>query len=159
MSLTATCDYCAEEFEAEREYCPKCGKSLPRELKATLVIEQLEPDCSKCHGTCCRALAFDWPHYKKPAGERCKNLSEDNRCNIWSQLEQEGFTECRSYTCYGAGQSVAGLIEERHPDTWRTDPVIQNGEMNIFQKVYTELYTDIRKQKPPVGDIGKLKPE
>ena len=156
MTQTATCEYCSTVFETEREYCPTCGKQVPKETKATLVIEQFEPDCGQCHGTCCKALAFDWPHYKKLAGEPCKNLDEDFKCRIWEQLEQEGYTECRSYTCFGAGQTVAKLFEEQHPETWHSDAHIQNAEMAIFQKVYAGIHADILKQEVPVGNIDDL---
>ena len=153
MSDTATCEYCSGIFEAAREFCPKCGKQLPQEIKATLVIEQFAPDCSKCHGLCCKALAFDWPHYKKNAGVPCKHLTDDFTCDNWGQLEADGFVECRSYDCYGAGQTVSKLLEEQHPNTWRTDERIQEAEMVIFQKVYTELFEDINKKSPRVGNL------
>ena len=159
MISTATCDYCQETFESERAYCPKCGKQNPKEIKASLVIEQFEPDCSNCHGLCCKSLAFDWPHYKKPAGTPCKNLTDDFQCGIWNSLEDEGFSECRSYNCYGAGQSVASLIEEQHPNTWRTDARVQHGEMGVFQKVYLELYRDINKTEPKIGLSGPAEPK
>jgi hypothetical protein len=154
MYETATCEYCSEIFEAAREFCPKCGKQLPQEIKATVVIEQFSPDCSSCHGLCCKALAFDWPHYKKKAGVPCKHLTGDFKCGNWDQLEADGFVECRSYNCYGAGQTVAKLLEEQHPNTWRTDKRVQQAEMGIFQKVYTELYEDINKKSPKVGNLG-----
>jgi hypothetical protein len=156
MSQTATCEYCSEIFEISREYCPKCGKQIPREIKATLVVEQFAPDCSRCHAFCCRALAFDWPHYKKLAGEPCKHLTDDFKCGNWENLEQDGFTECRSYDCYGAGQTVAKFMEEQHPDTWRSDAQIQRAEMLVFQQVYAELYADIHKRAPEIGDKSKI---
>ena len=156
MPVNAICEYCGEQFEAERQYCPQCGKQLPQEIKATLTIEKFEPDCSDCHALCCKALAFDWPHYKKPAGIPCKNLTDDFRCGIWDSLEADGYTECRSHDCYGAGQTVARFIEQQHPDIWRNDERIQQGEMAVFQKVYMELYADIHKRPPEVGNLDEL---
>ena len=159
MHQTATCEYCSEIFEATREYCPKCGKQLPQEIKTTLVVEQFTPDCGNCHGLCCKALAFDWPHYKKPAGELCKYLTDEFKCGNWDNLEADGFTECRSFDCYGAGQTVAKFMEQQHPTTWRTDARIQNGEFAVFQQVYAELFKDINDAAPKVGDLSKLIPE
>lgn len=117
-------------------------------------IDEFIPVCGDCHGLCCVALAFDWPHYKKPAGEPCKNLTDDFRCGIWDRLEEEGFSECRTYNCFGAGQATARFVEEKSVPIWNNDVKAAKIELMVFQQVYLDLYKSIYKE-PPRVEPGK----
>ncbi|RCG16511.1 pentapeptide repeat-containing protein [Streptomyces reniochalinae] len=72
-------------------------------------MERLRADCERCAGLCCVALPFaksaDFAA-DKPAGKRCGNLTEENRCSIHARLRVSGFTGCSVFDCYGAGQRV-----------------------------------------------------
>jgi hypothetical protein len=48
------------------------------------------------------AFAFD-----KAAGEACRYLRSDFRCEIHHELTQRGFGGCAAYDCFGAGQRIA----------------------------------------------------
>ena len=113
-----------------------------------------EPDCANCHGLCCVALAFDWPHYKKPAGVPCRNLDEDFRCAMWPRLEAEGYSECRSFNCYGAGQTIAGAVAAETERTWRDNVDVAGIELQNFQDLYSRLYAQVRGTPPPIGITG-----
>ncbi len=118
-------------------------------MSETVEITDFAPDCKNCHAICCVALAFDWPHYKKPAGVPCENLDRDFRCNKWDRLESEGFFGCRNFTCYGAGQAVARFIAEKSIPNWRQSGKDGHVELSIFQRVYSDLYSDFNKRPPP----------
>jgi hypothetical protein len=64
-------------------------------------------DCGSCAALCCVAIAFEQSEEfacDKPAGERCAQLTDDDRCAIHGQRAQRGFVGCTLYDCYGAGQ-------------------------------------------------------
>ncbi|HJM49156.1 MAG TPA: hypothetical protein QGF63_04825 [Alphaproteobacteria bacterium] len=117
-----------------------------------------EPDCANCHGLCCDAPAFDWPHYKKSAGAPCRNLDDDFRCTMWSRLEAEGYSECRSFTCYGAGQMIAAAVARETERTWRDNAEVAGIELRNFQELYGRLYAQVRGTPPPVGITGEVAP-
>ena len=41
--------------------------------------------CLMC-GDCC--IHFDIPELNKPYGERCKYLTDDNKCSVWDKPER-----------------------------------------------------------------------
>ncbi len=118
-------------------------------MNSTVEVTNFTPDCSKCHGLCCVALAFDWPHYKKPAGTPCKNLDDNFRCGKWDVLEKEGYDTCRRFSCHGAGQAVAQFAEENGIANWRAAPADEPIEQGLFQQVYSEVYKNLVSAPPP----------
>ena len=117
-----------------------------------------EPDCANCHGLCCVALAFDWPHYKKPAGVACRNLDQDFRCLLWPRLEAEGYSECRTFTCYGAGQMISAAVSGETERTWRDNAEVAGIELQNFQDLYRRLYAQVRGTPPPIGISAEVGP-
>jgi len=146
-----TCQECQKSFADDLSQCPDCGRPVALKPRDSVEIDELIPVCGDCHGLCCVALAFDWPHYKKPAGEPCKNLTEDFLCGIWDSLEEDGYAECRSFTCFGAGQATARFVEEKSVPLWNDDVKAAKIELNIFQQVYQDLYKSLVKKPPTVG--------
>ncbi len=71
-------------------------------------------DCPRCVGLCCIASAHlpanGFPETKQ-ANQRCRNLTDDNRCRVFETLEAEGYLVCRAYDCFGAGPTVTRWIE------------------------------------------------
>jgi hypothetical protein len=67
-------------------------------------------DCGSCFGLCCIALAHQppagFPAFKT-VNVPCRHLDDDFRCRVFARLEEEGFTVCRPYDCFGAGPAVA----------------------------------------------------
>lgn len=47
---------------------------------------------------------------EKPANQRCRHLSAENRCLVFDRLETEGYRVCRAYDCFGAGPMVSTWI-------------------------------------------------
>ncbi|WP_062106049.1 pentapeptide repeat-containing protein [Bacillus niameyensis] len=82
----------------------------------------LKSDCHICFGLCCVALPYaksaDFP-FNKDGGTPCRNLCQDNRCNIHDQLREQGFRGCVSYECFGAGQHVSQTIY--NGEDWRNN--------------------------------------
>lgn len=74
------------------------------------VSGELVSDCSNCFGLCCVALPFakssDFA-VDKAGGTPCRNLLDDFRCGIHTDLRSRGFTGCTVYDCFGAGQKVS----------------------------------------------------
>jgi hypothetical protein len=84
--------------------------------------ESLRPDCASCFALCCVALRFDASTdfaFDKPAGTPCRNLAEDLRCTIHSDLRERGFAGCVTYDCQGAGPKVSQVVFGGRD--WRTD--------------------------------------
>ncbi|WP_189309255.1 pentapeptide repeat-containing protein [Streptomyces brasiliensis] len=77
---------------------------------STAMRPELRGDCAQCFGLCCVALPFatsaDFA-LDKPAGTPCRNLRDDHRCGIHTELRQRGFSGCTVYDCFGAGQKVS----------------------------------------------------
>lgn len=74
-----------------------------------MIRSDLQPDCGRCAGLCCLALAFDaGPAFAtdKAAGEGCRHLSPEHRCGIYADRPQRGYSGCVGYSCAGAGQRV-----------------------------------------------------
>lgn len=73
------------------------------------VSGRLVPDCARCAALCCIVLDIDkgtaFP-IDKPAGMRCPNLTETNRCAIHPMLKKRGYHGCVAFDCQGAGQLV-----------------------------------------------------
>lgn len=87
------------------------------------LFEPYKIDCEHCCGLCCVALYFSktegFPE-NKTAGKPCANLQNDYTCRIHSSLSKKGLKGCTAYDCFGAGQRIAGQLQER-PD-WKTIP-------------------------------------
>ncbi|MEV5357632.1 pentapeptide repeat-containing protein [Streptomyces sp. NPDC052693] len=83
----------------------------------------LRGDCARCFGLCCVALPFaasaDFA-VSKDAGTPCRNLRDDHRCGIHTELRKKGFTGCTVYDCFGAGQRVSQVTFGGQ--NWRTGP-------------------------------------
>ncbi|MBC8238940.1 MAG: hypothetical protein H8E30_00550 [Alphaproteobacteria bacterium] len=126
-----------------------CGIDERFAMTKTVDVKGFTPNCTDCHALCCVALALEWPHYKKPAGEPCKNLDENFRCSKWNSLEAGGYRECRSFSCFGAGQAVAQFTEANCLPNWRESAPEEHAELSIFQRVYSELYNDFLGVLPP----------
>lgn len=81
----------------------------------------LRADCSRCVGLCCVAPAFYAVQgfgFDKPAQTACRHLQPDHRCGIHATLDAHGFSGCRAFDCYGAGQRATQACA---PDgNWRT---------------------------------------
>ncbi|HEX5419817.1 MAG TPA: hypothetical protein VFY39_07440 [Gammaproteobacteria bacterium] len=80
------------------------GNELPATLKA---------DCSRCAGLCCIVPAFYAVQgfgFDKPAHTPCLHLTGAGRCTIHAELSSRGFSGCRAFDCYGAGQRVTQEI-------------------------------------------------
>ncbi|MBW8706082.1 Serine/threonine-protein kinase B [Streptomyces sp. MBT84] len=73
----------------------------------------LRADCGNCFALCCVALPFarsaDFP-VDKDAGTPCRNLQDDFRCGVHSELRPRGFSGCTVYDCFGAGQKVSQVV-------------------------------------------------
>ncbi|MBT2405285.1 MULTISPECIES: pentapeptide repeat-containing protein [unclassified Streptomyces] len=87
----------------------------------------LHADCANCFALCCVALPFAKSNdfaMNKAAGTPCKNLQQDFRCGIHTQLRDKGFPGCTVFDCFGAGQQVSqvtfgGRDWRSHPETSR----------------------------------------
>ncbi len=93
----------------------------------------LRADCEKCFGLCCVALPYaksaDFA-FDKSGGTPCKNLQEDYRCRIHSNLRNEGFKGCTVYECFGAGQKVSQVTYKG--EDWRTNQKAAKEMFDIF---------------------------
>lgn len=69
-----------------------------------------QTDCTRCFGLCCVALAHapsaGFPAVK-PRHTACRHLDAEFRCSVFDRLEEQGFTVCRAYDCFGAGPVVS----------------------------------------------------
>jgi hypothetical protein len=90
-------------------------------LPTTTLPAALKADCSRCAGLCCVVPAFYAVQgfgFDKPAHTACSHLGRDQRCTIHAELVSRGFTGCKAFDCFGAGQRVT---QELLPGTsWRT---------------------------------------
>ena len=85
----------------------------------------LAPDCSRCDALCCILLAFDASEAfaeDKPACAACRHLNRDNSCAVHSDLADQGYAGCASYTCYGAGQRITQTLFKGR--SWRRDATV-----------------------------------
>ncbi|WP_078551966.1 pentapeptide repeat-containing protein [Bacillus alkalicellulosilyticus] len=104
----------------------------------------LQSDCSSCFGLCCVALPYaksaDFP-LNKDGGEPCRNLLDDNRCKVHSELRTKGFCGCVSYECFGAGQHVSQSVFQGQD--WRTSPELREEMFSVFpimQQIHEMLW-------------------
>ncbi|MCN9242197.1 pentapeptide repeat-containing protein [Streptomyces sp. RY43-2] len=71
---------------------------------------ELRADCGRCFALCCVALPFaasaDFA-IDKAAGTPCRNLRDDFRCGVHTELRPRGFSGCTVFDCFGAGQQVS----------------------------------------------------
>lgn len=100
---------------------------------AKALRKSLTADCSNCFGLCCTALTItassDFP-MNKPAGIPCMNLQADYRCQIHSQLRENGFKGCTVYDCLGAGQIVSQVTF--NGQSWLDNPEISQKMFQVF---------------------------
>lgn len=103
----------------------------------------LKPDCSNCAALCCVVFAFDKSEsfaIDKAAGEVCPNLDDANLCRVFDDRERLGFSGCRSYDCYGAGQRVTR--EVFHGRSWRADPRLiepMGAALSVLRRIHEQL--------------------
>lgn len=93
----------------------------------------LRADCGSCFGLCCVVPAFSASSdfaIDKPAGQPCRNLQDDFRCGIHSQLRERGFPGCTVFDCFGAGQQVAQVTFGGLD--WRSAPEIAEEMFDSF---------------------------
>ncbi|MEV7523265.1 pentapeptide repeat-containing protein [Streptomyces sp. NPDC091371] len=93
----------------------------------------LQADCSSCFALCCVALPFAKSNdfaVNKPTGTPCKNLRQDFRCGIHTQLRDKGFQGCTVFDCFGAGQQVSQVTFGGRD--WRTDPGTARPMFDVF---------------------------
>lgn len=84
------------------------------------IFKPYKIDCENCCGLCCVALYFskmDGFPEDKTAGIACKNLQQNNTCQIHTQLLKKGLKGCMTYDCFGAGQHATQFLAKK-PD-WK----------------------------------------
>ncbi|CAM2917317.1 pentapeptide repeat-containing protein [Prescottella defluvii] len=96
-------------------------------------LTELSADCGQCFGLCCVALPFarsaDFA-VDKAGGTPCRNLLDDFRCGIHTELRTSGFAGCTVYDCFGAGQKVSqGTFGGR---SWRDAPDSAQSMFDVF---------------------------
>ncbi|MER6104636.1 pentapeptide repeat-containing protein [Streptomyces sp. NPDC001832] len=93
----------------------------------------LRADCANCFGLCCVALTLtrsaDFA-INKDAGKPCRNLQQDFRCGIHTELRTQGFPGCTVYDCFGAGQKVSH--ETFHGQDWRRSSQTAQQMFQVF---------------------------
>ncbi len=116
-------------------------------------------DCANCVALCCVLPGFDKSDkfaISREKGEVCPNLGPDNRCAIHESLDEEGFSGCVEYTCFGAGQRVTA----RHaPRDWRADPELIPEMFGLLAllRIVHELISIMRDEKD-LGPEDELPP-
>lgn len=104
--------------------------SLPSAQSTVRLPAALKADCSSCAGLCCVVPAFYAVQgfgFDKPAHAPCRHLNLDHRCAIHADLDSRGFSGCRAFDCYGAGQRVTQeLLPGAH---WRAS---EAAAANVF---------------------------
>ncbi|MBC9713680.1 pentapeptide repeat-containing protein [Streptomyces sp. TRM66268-LWL] len=119
-----------QDREPEGRQTPSSPPSSPRSAPTrpqpsapahTPHAADLKADCANCFALCCVALPFakssDFA-VNKAAGTPCKNLEQDYRCGIHTDLRPKGFTGCTVFDCFGAGQKVSQVTFLG--EDWRT---------------------------------------
>ncbi|MFD4868899.1 pentapeptide repeat-containing protein [Streptomyces sp. NPDC058412] len=104
---------------------------MPNHPAPTLPL--LEADCANCFALCCVALPFAKSNdfaVNKPAGTPCKNLRQDFRCGIHTQLRDTGFPGCTVFDCFGAGQQVSQVTFGGRD--WRAHPETRGEMFEVF---------------------------
>lgn len=149
-----TCSTCRAALAPGHVICAACGTPVPGEEPPTMAIDEFTPDCANCHGLCCVALAFNWPHYSKPAGTPCKHLTADFTCGKWDSLEEDGYFACKGFDCLGAGPATARGVERACGGNWRDTPAIAEFELGNFQKVYAAVFEHVTGAPPPEDGNG-----
>lgn len=93
----------------------------------------LRADCENCVALCCVGLAFDRSAqfgFDKHAGEPCRHLDPDYRCEIHDRLAGAGMHGCIAFDCFGAGQRVTAQFAGR---SWRDDPATASEMFDAFR--------------------------
>ncbi|MBT3916471.1 MAG: hypothetical protein HN731_04760 [Rhodospirillaceae bacterium] len=124
---------------------------------------KLKTDCENCDAVCCVATKFKLPDYYKPPRTPCKHLDQEHgSCTIFDKLEDEGFTFCRDFDCYGGGLAVSNLFKEIGKN-WASDPEIAEVQFHTFSIVYFQLVKYLHPDRAieidvPDDIIEELKP-
>jgi len=95
----------------------------------------LRADCGSCVALCCVGLAFDRSEhfgFAKLAGEPCRHLDVDYRCEIHDRLGPAGMGGCIAFDCFGAGQRVTAQFAGR---SWRDDPAVASEMFDAFRRM------------------------
>lgn len=95
----------------------------------------LRADCENCVALCCVGLAFDRSaqfSFDKEAGEPCRHLDADYRCEIHDRLGPAGMGGCIAFDCFGAGQRVTAQFAGR---SWRDDPAVASEMFDAFRRM------------------------
>ena len=93
-----------------------------------------EVECRVGCGACCVVPAIDEPYEGHPggkaAGERCVNLTDDNRCSIWERRPDvcRGFIARRAYC--GANDAEAYYHLSRMSEPKKRIPVMVTTQEN-----------------------------
>lgn len=93
----------------------------------------LRADCENCVALCCVGLAFDRSaqfSFDKEAGEPCRHLDADYRCEIHDRLGPAGMGGCIAFDCFGAGQRVTAQFAGR---SWRDDLATASAMFDAFR--------------------------
>jgi hypothetical protein len=93
----------------------------------------LSANCARCVGLCCVALAFARSRdfaFSKDAGDPCRNLADDYRCEIHPTLRRDGFRGCTVFDCHGAGQKVTQVVFAGR--SWRDDEKTRVAMFGVF---------------------------
>jgi hypothetical protein len=72
-------------------------------------MSRFRADCSKCCGLCCVVPCFrsiQGFREDKRAEVPCVNLVSGHRCSIHATRELLGYSACRGFDCFGAGQWI-----------------------------------------------------
>ncbi|MFF1920051.1 pentapeptide repeat-containing protein [Streptomyces sp. NPDC058221] len=124
----------------------------------------LRADCGNCFGLCCVALTLtrsaDFA-INKDAGKPCRNLQDDFRCGIHTELRTEGFPGCTVYDCFGAGQKVSR--ETFGGQDWRRAPESAQQMFEVFPVMrqlhellwYLTEAAALAPARPLHGEIGR----
>ncbi|WP_225445757.1 pentapeptide repeat-containing protein [Paenibacillus arenosi] len=109
-----------------------------------LIKNRYRADCETCFDLCCVALPYaktaDFA-FDKASGIPCRNLQEDYRCSIHTQLRKSGFRGCTVYECFGAGQKVSQFTYDGQD--WRDNPATAKEMFHvlpIMQQLHEMLY-------------------
>lgn len=88
------------------------------------IPDDLTHNCDNCQGLCCMAHKHNprdgFPILNpKPPGVPCQHLEIGQNiekrlysCGIYQKLEEDGWTTCTRFSCYGAGQAVSEFFKE-----------------------------------------------
>jgi hypothetical protein len=76
-------------------------------------MSKFRADCSSCCGLCCVVpdlLAVQGFRVDKPAETPCVHLSKVHRCSIHETRQFHGYSACKAFDCFGAGQWITQRV-------------------------------------------------